>query len=278
MITLDNLKFSYTNNGIPALTGVTAKVGPGFHLLVGENGAGKTTLLHLLAGVASPTSGECRIDNYPADSKVPSKMGRTFLLEENMYFPGKTILDFANRHAHFYPKFSEEKFLNNLAAFGLSGYEKFKYQSLGNRKKAQLAYVLALGVEVLLLDEPTNALDIQSKEILRKMLASSQTDNQTVIVATHTISELENLFDGAMILNRSQLLYSGTAEDVSKHLSFEVLRMPDSSAIYQEVQVGRVLAIFPSDGENNETKVDWRLLYSAFHSDKKEELKRILSR
>lgn len=277
MIELHDIVFSYRRKGLPALSEVTARIGSGVHLLVGENGAGKTTLLHLIAGVSSPTSGECKIDGTDSSSHKPSEMGKTFLLEENMFFPGNSIQDFAKLHSGFYPNFSEEKFLDNLNAFGLTGYEKFKHQSLGNRKKAQLSYVLALGVDVLLLDEPTNALDIQSKETLRKLLATSVDNNQTVIVATHTVSELENLFDGALILNKSHLLYSGTVEEVSQKLSFEVLRMPDPDALYQEIQVGRVLSISLANNSDNETKVDWRLLYSALHSAQRDNILKILT-
>lgn len=270
MITLKNIVFSYRRNATPALSDVTASIGPGVHLLVGENGAGKTTLLHMIAGLLCPSSGECLIDGKPAATDTPSEMGRTFMLDENMFFPGKSINDFARLHTRFYPRFSPQKFADNLSAFGLTGNELFKHQSLGNRKKARLAYALALGVDVLLLDEPTNGLDIQSKETLRRLLASGVSPSQTVIVATHTVSELENLFDAGLVLNRSSLVYAGTNEEVSRRLSFDVLRMPDPDALYQEIQVGRVLAIKPVTELNvEETKVDWRLLYSALHSDRR---------
>ena len=145
-----------------------------------------------------------------------------------------------------------------------------KTLSLGNRKKAQLAYVLALGVDVLLLDEPTNALDIQSKEILRKIIVSSLDDNQTILVSTHTVSELENLFDGAVMLTRSHLLFAGTEEAVTRRLAFEVTRMPDPDALYSEIQIGRVLSILPALQEEETTRVDWRLLYSSLHSPQRD--------
>lgn len=266
MIELKNLEFSYTGNGFPALSGVTADIEPGIHLLAGENGAGKTTLLHIIAGVARPDAGECLIDGLPADSDIPSDMGRAFLLEENMYFPARTIRQFARRHSRFYPEFSHEQFDANLAAFGLSGDEKLSSLSLGNRKKTQLAYVLALGVQVLLLDEPTNALDIQSKEVLRKMMATSLRDGQTIIVATHTVTELESLFDGAILISKAHLLFAGTEDFVTSRLAFTVDRMALPDSLYSEIQVGRVLNISVVPDGDDPTRVDWRLLYSALHS------------
>lgn len=276
MIELNNLDYRYSKRGNAALSKINVSIPEGIHLLVGENGAGKTTLLHLLAGVSHPTVGECLINGKPADSGKSDEMGESFLLEENMYFPGRTIREFADRHSKFYPRFSPVKFAANLVAFGLSGDEPIKSLSLGNRKKTQLAYVLALGVNTLLLDEPMNALDIQSKETLRKLIATNLEKNQTIIVSTHTISELENLFDGAVMLTRSHLLFAGTEEAVSRKLAFEVGRMEDADAIYSEIQIGRVLNILPAI-EDEPTKVDWRLLYSALHSPKRNEILKALT-
>ena len=133
MITLRNLTFSYRKQSRPALLNVNATIGPGIHLLVGENGAGKTTLLHIMAGLLHPSEGECLVDRHPAASTVPAQMGHIFFLEENAAFPAKTILDFASADSGFYPSFSMERFLANLAEFGLTGNEHLRKQSLGNR-------------------------------------------------------------------------------------------------------------------------------------------------
>lgn len=270
MINLENIDFSYSKKGVSALKDLTATIGPGIHLLAGENGAGKTTLLHIIAGLAHTTSGRCLIDGVEATSSRPSEMGRAFLLEENMFFPGKTIRKFAEMHSRFYPRFSQDRFVANLLAFGLNGDEPLKSLSLGNRKKAQLAYVLSLGVDVLLLDEPTNALDIQSKETLRRLIVSSIDDSQTVIVSTHTVTELENIFDGVIMLNHGHLIYAGTDEEVTSRLAFEVSRTPEAEALYTEIQIGRVLSILPALEDDEPTRVDWRLLYSALHSPQRE--------
>lgn len=275
MIELRDIEFSYRKKGAPALTAVSAVIGPGVHLLAGENGAGKTTLLHLIAGVARPQAGEVIIDGTPAAGCKPRDMGRTFLLEEGMQLPGKTIRGFSHLHSGFYPNFSAEAFTSNLAAFGLSGEEPMKSQSLGNRKKAQLAYALALGVEVLLLDEPTNALDIESKTIFRKLIASNINEEQTLIISTHTVQELENMFDGGMILSRSRLVFAGTEEAVATRLAFKVSRAPLPDALYSEIQPGRVLSICHAD-DMEETRVDWRLFYSAMHSPKRSEIAQAL--
>ncbi|MDE5791451.1 MAG: ABC transporter ATP-binding protein [Muribaculaceae bacterium] len=267
MIELNNLTFSYYKKGVPALLGLDGRIEPGIHLLAGENGAGKTTLLHLIAGVASPTAGSVLINGNDPASDSPAEKGKAFLLEENTSFPMKTIRKFAEAHSPFYPNFSHKRFCENLQAFGMTGDEAMKKLSLGTRKKALLAYALALGVDTLLLDEPTNALDIESKETLKALIASNISEHQTLIISTHTVAELENLFDGAMIMMRGTLLWSGTEDETAERLAFEKTRTPDPEALYSESQLGYYNSIFPAI-EGEPTNVDWRLLYSALHSPK----------
>ncbi|MDE7413288.1 MAG: ABC transporter ATP-binding protein [Muribaculaceae bacterium] len=267
MILIDSISFAYDKKGIPALKNVSARIEAGIHLLAGENGAGKTTLLHLLAGISSPDHGKIIIDGHRPDDDNPDSKGHTFLLEENTSFPMRTIRKFAEAHSRFYPGFDAGRFCSNLTAFGLTGDEPLKSMSLGTRKKALLAYALSLGVDVLLLDEPTNGLDIESKEILRGLIASNISDDQTLIISTHTVSELENLFDGALMMLGGTLLWAGTQEDATARLAFEKTRSPEPDALYTEPQLGGYLSILPAV-EGDPTAVDWRLLYSALHSPK----------
>lgn len=271
MIELKNVTFTYRGSKQPAIHDISAKVGPGLFLLAGENGAGKTTLLHVIAGLIHPQSGACLIDNVPSDTTNPKEMGKVFLLEDNMCFPGKTIRQFAKLHSRFYPGFSEDTFNENLKAFGQTGDEPMKSLSLGNLKKAQLAYVLALGVEVLLLDEPTNALDIEGRETLRRLIASTIREDQTIIVSTHTLSDLDKLFDGAMMMLKSKLLFAGTEDEVATRLAFEYSIDSDPDALFSENIGGRYLNIYPVDGRD-ETNIDWKALYLALHSDKSNDI------
>lgn len=267
MIEINNLTFSYSKKGTPALLGLDGRIEPGIHLLAGENGAGKTTLLHLLAGIALPSDGSILINGLDPASDYPIQKGKTFLLEENTTFPLKTIRKFAESHSRFYPTFSNKRFCDNLHAFGLTGDEPVKSMSLGTRKKALLAYALALGTDTLLLDEPTNALDIESKEILKTLIASNLSDEQTLIISTHTVSEFENLFDGALMMRGGQLLWAGTLQEAADRLAFEKSRSMDEDALYYESGLGYYYSILPALPDEP-TNVDWRLLYSALHSPK----------
>lgn len=277
MIECKEISYRYGRKMPEALHNVSASIGPGIYLLAGANGAGKTTLLHLLAGVASPNSGRCDIDGIPSSADSVRVKEKIFFVEEDAFIPAVSIYEFASRHACFYPNFSEKRLGENLDRFGLSGHERLKSLSLGNRKKSVLAYALALGVELLLLDEPCNGLDIQGKEALRSMLAVETEEWQTIIVATHTPADLDTLFDGALFLKQSNLLTACRTDDITDRLAFVTARNASVPFLYSEINIGVKCGIVPVGPESTSTRVDWKMLYNALHSDAAPQILSILN-
>ena len=122
-------------------------------------------------------------------------MRRVFLVSDEMQFPFKTIDEMVRYHSVFYPSFDPEMLHRNLETFGMTGREPIDSFSLGNRKKAFLAYAFALKTEILLLDEPANGLDISSKQQTLNMMAECVDESQTVILSTHTVADFQQLFE-----------------------------------------------------------------------------------
>ena len=217
MININNLTYSYYK-GHNALDNINAQIGPGIHLLLGENGAGKTTLLHVIAGLLYAKEGLCEIDGNDISKRRPCDMSKVFFMPEDITYPAKSINEFAKIHSQFYPTFNEDTFRNNLETFHLSGDEPFAALSLGNRKKANLAYVMALGTDVLLLDEPTNGLDIPAKGQFRKVISSSMNDERTILISTHQVGDVNVLLDYVTIIERSRLLTNCSTAEISRLL------------------------------------------------------------
>lgn len=265
MIDIKNLSFNY-NKGYKALDNINANLGAGVHLLLGENGAGKTTLLHVIAGLLFAKEGLCSIDGNDISLRRPCDMSKVFFMPEDITFPAKNINDFAKIHSQFYPTFNEEIFRQNLEIFHLTGNESFSSLSLGNRKKANLAYVMALGSDVLLLDEPTNGLDINAKKELLKIMVGSLREDQTVIVSTHTVWDLKNLFESVMMLRRGNLLLSMTTEELGSKLSFMASTAPSPNALYIEQDMNGFRWI-EKNIDGNETEINFSLIYSALMSN-----------
>lgn len=277
MIQLHNISYTY-RHGIEAIVNASGEIGHGIHLLLGENGAGKTTLLHIISGLLYPSSGKCLINETNVDKRLPSTMQQIFLLTDDMQFPGRTINELRDIHATFYPRFNPEMLAENLAAFGMNGNEKLSKLSLGTRRKALIAYVISLRTQIILLDEPANGLDITAKKILRRMLARCVGDDQTVIVSTHTIWDLKDLFDSLLVISHGRLLVNRPTWEIAESLSFAASPLPFTEALYQEQEAGLFRAILPySPDTTSYTDVDFNLLYSALMSPSAPKIISILS-
>lgn len=262
MIELKNLSFRYGHSFF-ALRDINATIPSGIHLLLGENGAGKTTLLQVIGGLLFPTIGECLIDGRDVASRRPEVMERIFFMPEDCVFPAKTINAFASMHSQFYPTFNADDLGRNLADFGMTGDEPVAGLSLGMRKRANLAYVLALHCPVTLLDEPANGLDINAKKSLRQMIMRNCGDEQTIIVSTHTVWDLEQLFDGVIVLRQGSMILSKAVYDIAERLSFVTSPGHYPGAWYEEVSMAGYRSIASRNENDPETDVDFNLLYSA---------------
>lgn len=265
MITLDNLSYRYGKN-LVALDGISVTIPTGIHLLLGENGSGKTTLLHVIAGLRlAVPSDSCLIDGMPTASRSLPVSSETFIYTDSMTFPYKTIAEMERYHAPFYPAFNAEQLHRNLAAFGMTGREPIDRFSLGNRKKAQLAYILALRPKVLLLDEPANGLDISARDTFIRMLAENVSEEQTVIVSTHVVFDFQNIVDGVIVLNHGRLVLSMPVWEITDRIAFVSDSMPPANALFMQQYLGRFNAIVPNDG-SVQSDIDYVVFYNALQS------------
>lgn len=262
-IELQDVTLRYGRRDPAALDKISAALGPGMHLLLGENGAGKTSLLHLIDGLRFPTSGKCLIDGGPTSLRLPSVLSKIFYLSAGMDFPARSIEELVRIHAQYYPTFSPEMLDRNLADFNIDASMKFSGMSTGMRQKAAVAYALALRTPILLLDEPATALDISSIRTLQRMMARCIEPEQTVIVATHHFADLERLYDSLLVLRNGHLLLAMPTDLIAERLAF-VAGQTDS-ALYSMPALGSRRSIIANHGEA-QTDIDYELLYLALHN------------
>ncbi len=265
MLTFRNLNFRY-NRRRDALCDVSATVRPGLCLLMGENGAGKTTLLNICDGGLLPNSGSIDFDGADPSGRDPRVLRNIFFLPDNYISPFRTIRQAARYHAPMYPDFNPVMLDDNLSAFGLSGDEKLRSLSLGMLHKTNIAFALSLHPRLLLLDEPANGLDISSKKELRRMVSRCIDPEQTVIISTHTVADLEMLYDSVLLLHRGRTLLSASLDRLTERLGFIKCSVTPQNALYAEPDGILFRAIIPTD-DKTQTIVDYELLYSALMSD-----------
>ena len=274
MITLKELSFSYSRKK-EVLDRINLEVGSG-HIcgLLGKNGEGKTTLLNLLSGQIFPDQGSCLVLEEIPSERNARFLQQIFLLPEEISMPEVTAIEYIKMYAPFYPTFRDDICKACVESFEINLSDRLSKMSQGQRKKVAITLALAAHTPLLLMDEPTNGLDIPSKATFRRLVASLIDDNQTVIISTHQVRDLESLIDTVLILDQRQILLNKTLNEIGEKLYFGPL-LPEEKALYSEPTPQGTIGVTARDGKE-ETAVSLELLFNAAITYPKE-IQRIMS-
>lgn len=261
MITLKELSFSYSRKK-EVLDRINLEVGSG-HIcgLLGKNGEGKTTLLNLLSGQIFPDQGSCLVLEETPSERNARFLQQIFLLPEEISMPEVTAIEYIKMYAPFYPTFRDDICKACVESFEINLSDRLSKMSQGQRKKVTITLALAAHTPLLLMDEPTNGLDIPSKATFRRLVASLIDDNQTVIISTHQVRDLESLIDTVLILDQRQILLNKTLNEIGEKLYFGPL-LPEEKALYSEPTPQGTIGVTARDGKE-ETAVSLELLFNA---------------
>ncbi len=261
MITLKELSFSYSRKK-EVLDRINLEVGSG-HIcgLLGKNGEGKTTLLNLLSGQIFPDQGSCLVLEEIPSERNARFLQQIFLLPEEISMPEVTAIEYIKMYAPFYPTFRDDICKACVESFEINLSDRLSKMSQGQRKKVAITLALAAHTPLLLMDEPTNGLDIPSKATFRRLVASLIDDNQTVIISTHQVRDLESLIDTVLILDQRQILLNKTLNEIREKLYFGPL-LPEEKALYSEPTPQGTIGVTARDGKE-ETAVSLELLFNA---------------
>ena len=77
---------------------------------------------------------------------------------------------------------------------------------MGQKKKVYMCIALATRTRLLIMDEPTNGLDIPSKSQFRKVIAHGTREDQTIIISTHQVRDVEMMLDHITIIDNNRVL------------------------------------------------------------------------
>ena len=180
---------------------------------IGPNGAGKTTTMAMLLGLVRPTSGTATVLGSGVENPA-SYLGRVgALIEAPAFWPGLTgiqnleVLSILGRHdATRIPE------LLDLVGLGTRGSDRFGQYSFGMKQRLGIAAALLGEPALLVLDEPTNGLDPAGINEMREFIRSVGDGERTVLVSSHNLSELEQVCDWLIVIDRGSLVYQGPTE------------------------------------------------------------------
>ena len=261
MITTHSLSFGYSSSH-QVLTNISLSLDNGhIHGLLGCNGIGKTTLLKLICGIMRPQRGEVRVCGVDPFERNAEMMRELMIIPEEFDLPNISLERYAAVTSPFYPRFDKGAMMGYCQEFHVNPAERLHSMSMGQRKKAYLAFALACNVKILLLDEPTNGLDIPSKSAFRRILAGYVTDDRMVVISTHQVADVEQLLDSIVILDEQGVALNATTSEICRKLKFGRATEGDK-VIYSERTIqGDMAVIFNED--DDETPLSIEFLFNA---------------
>ena len=219
--------------------------------IIGHTGSGKSTLIQHLNGLLKPTSGQILLEgkdiweNKKTTRQARFRVGLVFQYPEYQLFEETVYRDIA-----FGPKNMglKEKEVDRRVreAAGFVGLTESQLKaspfelSGGQKRRVAIAGVIAMEPEVLILDEPTAGLDpVGREEILANIQAYRQAKNATIMMVSHSMSDVARITQRLLVMNGSHLAMDGTPEQVFSRASELVemgLDIPDVTRVFLRLQ------------------------------------------
>jgi branched-chain amino acid transport system ATP-binding protein len=243
--------------GLRAVDGVDLQVRDGdLHSIIGPNGAGKTTLFNLISGYLKPTSGQVflrgkEITGTPLHRMAHMGLGRSFQITN--IFPTLSVLENVRLAAQAQGK---DSFKLWRSAGGFSTYNERAFQALqevglaektgsiagtlphGDKRKLELAIILAGDPQVLLLDEPTAGMASEQVPVLVEMIARIRANGRkTIILVEHNMSVVMNVSDRITVMHQGKVLAEGNPQEIASN---ELVQKAYLGEFYDDVTTERV--------------------------------------
>jgi len=221
MIQVNSLHKSF--GAVQALRGVSFTAPDGCITgLLGPNGAGKTTTLRILYTLLKPDSGSAYIDGYDTVSQSLEVQSHIGVLPENHgLYPRLT----ARENIRYYGQLRglrgnhlEQKIARLIDLLEMNDFAERRSDgfSSGQRIKVAIARSLVHDPSNVLLDEHTNGLDVMSTRAMRAFIKHLSDEGKCVLFSSHIMQEVSALCDNIIILNKGEVVASGTPEELLK--------------------------------------------------------------
>lgn len=200
--------------------------------LVGPNGAGKTTLMAMLLGLVRPTEGTGHVLGEPLEHPE-AYVGRVgALIETPAFHPGvsaaENLRSLAVLGGH-----DQAAIPGLIELVGLEGrqHDRFAAFSLGMKQRLGIAAALLGDPALVILDEPTNGLDPTGMQDMRRLIVEMVAQDRTVVVSSHLLSELEQVCDWLLVIERGGMVHNGPPDALPGSAERLVLRPRDPASL-----------------------------------------------
>ena len=189
--------------------------------LLGQNGAGKSTTMNMITGFIEPTEGTIIINGYDIMKKSLKAKKQIGYMPENVpLYPELTVKEFVSYMAELKLVVRKERKQEVENVIKETGLEEVKNKlirnlSRGYKQRVSMAGALVGNPEVLILDEPTVGLD--PKQIIEiRNLIKNLGKKHTVILSSHILSEISQICERVIILNKGKIVAIDTPENLEE--------------------------------------------------------------
>lgn len=233
MIQVENITKRYGN--FTAVDGISFDIDEGEIVgFLGPNGAGKSTTMNMITGFIEPSDGRIIVDGYDI-SKKPQKAKRQigYMPEGVPLYTDLTVKEFVTYMAELRKvdrKTKKENVQKVLKETGLDQMQNklIKNLSRGQKQRVSLAGTLVADPKILILDEPTVGLDPKQITEIRSLIKNLG-KKHTVILSSHILSEVSQICDRVIIINKGKIVAIDTPENLEKKVS-------DNNIVYVTVE------------------------------------------
>ena len=220
MIEVKNITKKYGN--YTAVDNINFKIEEGEIIgLLGPNGAGKSTTMNMITGYIEPTEGEIIVNGYDISKKPKKAKTQIGYMPEGVpLYSDLTVKEFVTYMAELKKvdrKTRKEKVEKIIEQTGLKDVEKKLTRNLsrGYKQRVSMAGALVGEPKILILDEPTVGLDPKQITEIRALIKELG-KTHTVILSSHILSEVSQICNKVIIINKGKIVAIDTPENLEK--------------------------------------------------------------
>jgi ABC-2 type transport system ATP-binding protein len=242
VIEIQGLNLIYPN-GNHALKNINLEFGTGMFGLLGPNGAGKSSLMRIIATLMKPSSGVILMDgkNIQKNRKeLRSMLG--YLPQDFRFFTSlKTweFLDYSGSLAGLKNKRERiaevDRLLDQVGLLEVRDRQANRLSG-GMKRRLGIAQALIGNPKIIVVDEPTTGLDPDERIRFRNILSQLSQHDVTIILSTHIVGDISSTCQGMALLNKGELVFSGSPEDLVKKAENHVFKLSLTPNEYEMIK------------------------------------------
>lgn len=208
--------------------------------LIGENGAGKTTTIKAILNLIKKDGGKITLLGKDSCEGKETHEAIGVVFDENKFHEGLTPEQLGNIMKNIYKNWDMPLYDSYLARFNLPADKKIKDYSRGMKTKLAISVALSHHPDLLILDEATSGLDpVVREDILDIFLEFIQDENHSILISSHTISDLEKIADYITFIHQGSIEFTTSKDELLEDIGI----LKTSEDIIEEIPEEYIIRI-----------------------------------